>query len=136
MPTDDSRPRDMSAPAGGGRPELIVVVKPEAGLRARAKGVISVTGADTKPLASLLETHGARMQPLFGLSEDRLLAQAAAFTATAEVGDTAEALPDLSVFYRVAADASRLEDLARQLLEQEPVAGAYIKPAGEPPTES
>src|SRR6188474_3600408 len=65
----------QTPPPGGGSPELVVIAKPEAGLRVRASGIASETGADTSSLESVLETHGAAIRPLFGLSEDRLRAQ-------------------------------------------------------------
>ncbi len=121
--------------ASASRRELVVVSKPGAGLRARASGVTSVAGADTKSLDALLKSYNAAMHPLFGLTEDRLRAQQQAIAPTAEEpGATIELEPDLSLFYRVAADESRLQELADQLLAQGLVDGAYVKPPGEPPT--
>jgi acyl-CoA hydrolase len=133
---------DPTTPSGG-RPELVVIAKPEAGLRALRGSVASVTDADTTSLDSLLSAHGAVMRPLFGLSEDRLRAQRAAVAAAspgAAAGDGgspdggAEPVPPLEVFYRVAADDDRLEQLAAELLADDLVEAAYVKPPGEPPS--
>jgi len=127
-------PSPMTASAG--RPELVVVAKPDAGLRARTAGVTSVSGADTASLDALLRANGAVLHPLFGLSEDRLRAQqqTARTAALAGAQGEPEPAPDLSLFYRVAADEGRLHELADQLLAHDLVDGAYVKPAGEPPT--
>lgn len=114
-------------------PELVVIAKPTAGLRAAASGPTSATGADTAALTATLSLHGAVMQPLFGLSEDRLQAQARDLAASAPAAAAPAAQTDLSLFYRVVADESRLEALAQQLRASDLVDAAYIKPAGAPP---
>ena len=113
------------------RPELIVIAKAEAGLRALAHGVGSAANADTTALTSMLTAAGARMHLLFGLSEDRLRAQTASRAPVA--GVAAEPPLDLALFYRVEADEGRLDQLAQDLRAHELVDGAYVKPAGEPP---
>ena len=80
----------QTPPPGGGSPELVVIAKPEAGLRVRASGIASETGADTSSLESVLETHGAAIRPLFGLSEDRLRAQVEALPTPPRAKDDAE----------------------------------------------
>ena len=114
-----------------------MVAKPEAGLRAAARGVTSVTGADTTSLVALLEERHAVMRPLFGLTEDRLRAQQRASAPgpggpTAPVGEGG--MPDLSLFYWVAAEETRLQQLADALLAHDLVDAAYVKPPAEPPT--
>src|SRR5215470_1009861 len=132
MPNEPSNPPQMHPTAGGGRAELVVLLKPEAGLRATAAGPTSVTGANTASLAAVLSAHRAVMHPLFGLSEDRLQAQTRALL-TGVPTPAAEAEPDLARFYRVAADESRLAQLAQELRGHQLVEAAYVKPAGEPP---
>src|SRR3954462_10894835 len=101
MPSPRFNQPDTRGP-GGGEPELVVIAKPEAGLRARREGVASATGADTIAIAALLERHGAAMRPLFGLTEDRLRAQTAELQAPRPPGaDAVEPTPDLALFYRV-----------------------------------
>ncbi len=132
-----------SAPSGA---ELVVLVKPEAGLRALSASVASVTDADSSSLNSVLATRGAVMRPLFGLSEDRLRAQLRAAAAAHEATVTPEAatggpisaepLPALDLFYRVAVQEEQLDQLAEELLAHDLVEAAYVKPAGEPPSET
>ncbi len=114
-------------PAGEGA-ELIVVARSSAGLRVRAGGaeVSSLGGADVRGLAGML-AGGVKLVPLFG-SEDRVMARAAAVAA-----ETGRSGPDLSVFYKVDAPASRLNALAAELRTHEAVEAAYVKPAAEPP---
>jgi hypothetical protein len=93
---------------------------------------------DTTSLQGLLDQHNAMMRPLFGLSEDRLRAQARSMAPgadTAPVTGTEAAAPgpDLSRFYHVAVEPGRMSELAAQLVGHHLVEGAYIKPAGEPP---
>lgn len=112
------------------RAELVVVARPDAGLRATAAGIVSATGADTGSLTSILDRHGARLEPLFGLSEDRIRRQAAGAVGPVD----AEATPDLGVFYHVAAPDDQLEELAAELRASELVDAAYVKPPAEPAT--
>jgi hypothetical protein len=85
-----------------------------------------MSGADVRDLGRVIGPN-VRLVPLFG-NEDRLIARAA--TAAADSGRGG---PDLSVFYKVEAPASRLQALADQLLKQESVEAAYVKPPAEPP---
>ena len=108
--------------------ELIVIVKPEAGVRATRERVRSITAADTNPIAELLASENATMRPLFGLSEERMQAR----TAELDTESDADVL-DLSIYYKIDAPDERLEEIASRLLEQEIVDGAYVKPAPEEP---
>jgi FG-GAP-like repeat/Subtilase family len=131
MQSDSTSASPARPSAGGGRPELVVIAKPTAGLRAAAAGPTSVAGADTAALTAILGQHTAVMQPLFGLSEDRLQAQARDLAARTPAAPQPPV--DLSLFYRVTADEGRLEDLARQLRASDLIDAAYVKPAAEPP---
>jgi hypothetical protein len=108
--------------------ELIVIAKREAGLRASPAGVFSVAGADVTPLAELLASEGVTIQPLFGDTEERLQAKAAALEAR-----TGAEVPDLSIYYHVQAPDARLDELAERLRQQEQIEAAYVKPPAEPP---
>ena len=108
--------------------ELIVVAKREVGLRATREGVASITGADVSPLADLLASEGVTVQPLFGVSEERLQAKAASL-----VAETGAEAPDLSIYYRVEAPDERLDELAERLRQLDAVEAAYVKPPAEPP---
>jgi hypothetical protein len=126
----DGTPYNGEPPPQGpsGERELIVIAKPEAGLRATGEGVASVSRADVGPLADLLASAEITLQPLFGVSEDRLKREAMSLAPAFEDGVEA---PDLSVFYRVAAPDERLDELAERLRQQPLVEAAYVKPAAE-----
>jgi Subtilase family/Repeat of unknown function (DUF346) len=111
--------------------ELIVMTKQETGCRvssAPGERVTSTTGVDVAPLAKLLKTEDINLEPLFGLSEDRMLDQT-----TALKEETGTEVPDLSIFYQVSAPDDRLDDLAKSLGKLDVVEAAYVKPPGEPP---
>jgi hypothetical protein len=109
--------------------ELIVIARPGAQLRATAEGGLrSLRGHDTQPLAQLLASQGAMIQPLFGASEPRLQAAVRSLNRSAD-GD----VPDLSLFYHVDVPEAQMEDLAAQLRAHPAVEAAYVKPPGEPP---
>ncbi|HEY0323791.1 MAG TPA: S8 family serine peptidase [Pyrinomonadaceae bacterium] len=120
---------EASQPAG--ERELIVIANPQAGLRAKSAGITSEAGADVTPIAELIESEGIRLEPLFGLSEERIKSK------VLEVAEAAAErnveVPDLSVYYRVDAPDARLDELAEKLRENEAVEAAYVKPAGELP---
>jgi hypothetical protein len=126
---EETRPAEGS-PRPEGFPserELINIAKSETGLRARPEGVTSVTGTDVDPLRDLLASEGATLQPLFGVSEERLNAEAARVATTG-----AEEAPDLSVYYRVEAPDERLGDLAESPRQMDGIEAAYVKPPAEP----
>jgi len=108
--------------------ELVVITKREAGLRVTRDGFASVTDADVTTLADMLATEGVTLQPLFGVSEERLENATLALTAA-----TGLEVPHLSVYYRVQAPDERLDEIATRLREQKIVEAAYIKPATEIP---
>ena len=108
-----------------GRRELIVIAHEHAGLRAGAEGVASATGFDVSDLNALLDAHGAKLQPLFGPSEERVLAAAA--------GQPVGPGPGYHLFYHVEAPDERLDALAEELLKNDTVESAYVKPAAEAP---
>jgi len=110
-------------------PEIVVVAKPDAGLRttvAHPLGVTSTAGADVSSLAAILK-DGVRMSPLFGHSEDRLRMQSSVARAAGVE------LPELSLFYRVEAPPERAEEVAEQIRDLDVIATAYVKPPAEPP---
>jgi Subtilase family len=114
--------------AAGSPRELIVIAKPDVGLRASALGITALA-ADESSLATILEEAGAVMRPLFGPSEERVRAA----TDAPRTGDD-EGLPAAWDFYHVEADDETLDELAAQLYDQELVEAAYVKPAGQLPT--
>ncbi len=114
------------SPAGAGQRELVVIAAPAAGLRATPEGVASVADADTTGLSQVLAEHGAAMAPLFGVSEERMAAAAADLPGSESGG--ADGLPDLATFYRVDAPDDALDALAEQLVADDLVEAAYVKP--------
>jgi hypothetical protein len=124
-PPDGESPTGVSYPPG--ERELIVVAEQDVRLRATPDGLASAADADVGSLAALLAGEGLTLEPLFGVSEDRLE------RLTASVSERSEqAVPELSPYYRVRAEDHRLDDLAPQLAELPIVSAAYIKPAPEP----
>lgn len=124
-------PAPEEPPVGGlarSLKELVVLAKPELGLRAERLRIASVTGADkdAAKLGELLSRAGATIRPLFGLTEDRLLAR---MRVPEAVGTPA----DLSLYYYVDAPEPQLEALAEELRKQPGVEAAYVKPEAEPP---
>jgi hypothetical protein len=107
--------------------ELVVIANRTADPGDLRKGLASAAGADREPLVRLLESAGATLRPLFGLSEERLRRQAASITAASDVP-----VPDLSIYYRVEAPDERLDELAERLRTHPAVAAAYVKPPAEP----
>jgi Subtilase family len=107
------------------RDQLIVMTRPEAGVRAK-RDEVTAAAADVDPLNKALREAGARLEPLFGLNEERLR------LAAAERAPVGLPVPDLSVFYRVDAEDD-LEALAQSLLEKEAVDAAYVVPPAELP---
>ncbi|HEX2026338.1 MAG TPA: S8 family peptidase [Actinomycetota bacterium] len=110
-------------------PELIVMAAPDAGLRARHEGVTSVTDTDVSDLTGLISEEGIQLDPLFGPSEERVMADVAEVAAAG--GDD---VPDLSRYYRVQAPSDRLEELALRFMELDVVEAAYVQPISAPPS--
>ncbi len=108
--------------------ELIVIARPEAGLRVSAETVDSVTGIDVSPLARFVKSEGVSLRPLFGVGEERLKYQVAGLEAM-----TGAKMPDLSLYYRVDASDERLDKLAERFRTQPFVEAAYVKPPAELP---
>ncbi len=104
--------------------ELIVVARPEAGIRARASGIEAAAAADARSLNSILSAHGAAMEPLFGEPEERLLSGARAAAGPPEPGSPQA----LARYYHVEAPAAELDKLAKQLQAHAAVEAAYVKP--------
>ncbi|KAH6667508.1 peptidase S8/S53 domain-containing protein [Halenospora varia] len=138
---------------------LIVILKPEAGIRANSQGVTSADPSGDAAnlvvgLDGILKQYSAILKPLFGLSEDRIkLQQKAAldqatkttFKGNADPAAVDEAkrivgeahplskLPDMSTFYGVEAPQDKLKDLQTSLLAHNQVDAAYFRPVGADP---
>lgn len=121
-PTEGSSPSETSLSPR----QLVVVARAEAGLRAAPASrdrVASASGASVRSLSSLLRSADVHLEPLFGSSEERVLARTASVSAA--VG---REVPDLSVYYHVEAPDERLDELADSLRQQDAVDAAYVKP--------
>lgn len=110
--------------------ELIVVANRDANLRSHQATISSLSGADVGDLDRILKNSGARMLPLFGESEERLLQERATMASEMPAAETEMfgELPDLSVYYRVDAADESLDELAEQLVQCKSVHAAYVKP--------
>jgi hypothetical protein len=124
-------PKQPRGHGSSGPPEpqrlLVMIARPDAALRARESGVTSAVGADTGDLNDLLSDSDATMRPLFGDTEERVQARAAAVTTT-----EAEPPLDMHLYYFVDAPEDQLDQLAKRLAALPAVAGAYVTPAPEP----
>jgi len=105
---------------------LIVIARQEANLRATPEALKAAPGYQVEPLANLLASQGLVLEPLFGVSEERLKVEAASIAPSAD-----GAPPDLSVYYRVQAPDERLDELAASLRKHPAIAAAYVKPPAE-----
>ena len=120
--------REPNKPLPPSPRELIVIARPEVGLRVTDKGVESLKYFDVKFLNDLLRNPERSLRPLFRPSKE-----------LPKRGDDygrikgGVALPDLSVYFRLFAPDEELESLARQLLRQPIIETAYVKPGAVPP---
>ena len=115
---------------GGSQPELIVLAKPAAALRAKNESLISEAGLPTSKAEKKLSKYQAIMKPLFGPSEERVESMVRAQESLASTS-----LMPLSGFYRVEAPQKNLEKIRKDMLEEDLFDGVYIKPAVEPADE-
>ncbi|MFI1396592.1 S8 family peptidase [Streptomyces sp. NPDC020681] len=120
--TDQSLPGQSPGTAGpgpdgagftyqGAEPELIVVARAEARLRADTEGVRSASGADISALNMFLSDEQLALEPVFG-NEERT--------------------PDLSLFYRVRGGGDRTRELTARLAALPGIETAYVKPGAVP----
>lgn len=111
--------------------ELVLVTRTESAFRASAGRFEALSGESTRTLEEVLKDHGAHLAPLFGATEERVLAATQALSSQAAPDAP---LNDLSTFYRVQAPQGDLNKLQADLLAQDLVDGAYVKPGAEPAT--
>lgn len=118
--------------SGPGSRELIMVGAPDAQLRVTPTRAMSLAGAELGALAGVAEDPAVVIRPLFGPSEDRVLAVGA--PAEESVGGDGTGLPlaaEMARFYHVQAPDDRLDDLAEELLRSPVVDAAYVKPPAD-----
>jgi hypothetical protein len=103
-------------------------MRPQAAFRASAGRFKSATGENVSDVAKLLARHGATLTPIFGPTEERVMARQAAHSSAAQAP-----MEDLSVFYKVEAPDERIAELRDQLARNELVEAAFVKPASSCP---
>ena len=106
-------PRKTVAAAVAAEPELVVVMRPQAAFRASAGRFRSAAGENVSDVGKLLAKHGATITPIFGPTEERVMARQAAHSAMAQAP-----MEDLSVFYKVEVPDERMDELRAQLAKQ------------------
>ena len=127
---------EPAPPTGPGRRELIMVGEPDAELRVSPTSARSLTGAELGDLAEIAADPAVVIRPLFGASEERVLASDTAATTDVPVGADGSGptlAAEMARFYHVEAPDDRLDELAEQLRASPSVAGAYIKPPADLP---
>jgi hypothetical protein len=120
-PAQPKRPAPASDPVAA--PELIVMTRAHAALRASAGRFTSAAGQNVSDIERTLSRHRASLVPVFGPTEERVMARLSRQSESAQAP-----MQDLSVFYRVEAPAERLEALRGELASHELVEAAYLKP--------
>ena len=123
-----TRKRSTTTTNPGAQPELVVVARQQAAFRASAGRFESAAGENAAHVQRLLARHGATMVPVFGPTEERVMARLAEYSASADAP-----MEDLSVFYRVDAPPERFDELREQLSRSELIEGAFVKPPVELP---
>ena len=109
--------------------ELVVVTRREAAFRSSAGRFESASGQNVSDLANLLKRHGARMSPIFGATEERVMARMAAVQGS---GARADGGPVGLLSRRRAGRATR-RSCAIELAASELVEAAFVKPPAELP---
>lgn len=115
----------------GAATTIVVVPRPEAGLRVGPAGVSSMAGdTDVRPFAAAIAPDAVTCRPAFGRSQDRLHA-----LARTVVPDIDLEIPGLSLFYEVTtSDPTHVEELLESLRDSDVVDGAYVRPPPLPAT--
>ena len=117
-----------------GRRELIIIAEPDAELRFTGNEALSLLVSDSAPLAEIASDPEVVIRPLFGPSEDRVVAAAPELDAPLGADDGAPRLTEeMARFYEVDAPDDRLDELREQLQASPAVASAYIKPPADLP---
>ncbi|WP_405596209.1 S8 family serine peptidase [Streptomyces sp. NBC_01410] len=112
----------------GAEPELIVVARAEARLRAGTDRVRSASGADISALNMFLSDEQLALEPLFGNEERTRSALPSPPAGPAGRG----VMPDLSLFYRVRGGGDRALELTARLAALPEIETAYAKPGAVP----
>ncbi len=102
--------------------ELIVIANYDAGIRASAMGINSVTGLETSDMNKFMSDLKAEMTPLFGVSEDKIKNE------ISSLKGVRENVPDLDLFYKIKVQEDKMEKMAEDLTNMNGIVAAYVKP--------
>ena len=112
----------------------IIVGAPDAELRITAARASSLTGAELGPLADVAADPDVVIRPLFGPTEERVLAAGSPQDVPVGTdGSGPQLVEEMARFYHVDAPDDRLDELVEQLQSSPAVASAYIKPPADLP---
>jgi hypothetical protein len=126
--------------------ELIVITKQTAGVRLSGQVLVSDTETELSALTDVLNARGALLLPLFKLeapspltvtTQDDVASPPLPAPPMPDVEAALQPDPEvhstpLATFFRVEAEDSALEPLAKELSQLDVIACAYVKPAAEP----
>lgn len=110
--------------------ETIIIMQPDAGLRASNGRFETITAEPVSDLGKVMKKYNASMVPMFGITEERV--EREMMTEAAE-GDAATAMPELDRFYMLKVDDGKAEEAAEAMAKLSQVEAAYVKPGAEPP---
>ncbi len=110
--------------------ETIVIMKPDASLRASAGRFETTTAETVSDIEKVLSKYNAKMLPMFGITEERVEREMMAESAEGLVDVP---MPELSRFYKLKVDEEKAEAVAEALARLSQVEAAYVKPGVEPP---
>ena len=108
--------------------ETIIIMQPDAGLRASNGRFETITAEPVSDLEKMLKKYNATMVPMFGSTEERV--EQEMMTEAAE-GDIA--MPELDRFYMLKVEDEKAEEAAEAMAKLGQVETAYVKPGAEPP---
>ena len=108
--------------------ETIIIMQPDAGLRASNGRFETITAEPVSDLEKVMKKYKATMVPMFGSTEERV--EREMMTEAAE-GDIA--MPELDRFYMLKVEDEKAEEAAEAMAKLSQVETAYVKPGAEPP---
>lgn len=126
------RPKSSGGRKNTSGRELVIKVRADAQFRSSIEKGPTALAADVSPLAEIIDDFNAEIQPLFGLTEERMKVRTLdADAAAAAIGEQPS---EMETYYAVEAADKKLDDIAEAMLGQEDVIeAAYVKPeSGEP----
>lgn len=110
--------------------ETIVIMQPDAGLRASEGRLETTTSEPVSDIKKVLDKYQAHMVPMFGTTEERVEQEMQAELAEGVIDMP---MPDLSRFYKLEVNEESAQEAAEAMASLSQVEGAYVKPGAEPP---